>query len=32
MQKEKENIVKQNAVLKEKLAESEGLVGKLLGE
>jgi len=31
MQKEKENILKQNAVLKQKLTESEDLVGKLLG-
>lgn len=31
MQKEKENILKQNTVLKQKLSESEELVGKLLG-
>lgn len=31
MQKEKENILKQNGVLKQKLTESEDLVGKLLG-
>ncbi len=29
--KEKENILKQNAVLKEKLKQSETLIGKLLG-
>ena len=31
MMKEKENILKQNAVLKEKLKQSEELIGKLLG-
>ena len=29
--KEKENIVKQNGILKEKLVESEELISKLLG-
>jgi hypothetical protein len=31
MMKEKENILKQNAVLKEKLKQSETLIAKLLG-
>ena len=31
MMKEKENILKQNTVLKEKLKQSEELIGKLLG-
>ena len=31
MMKEKENILKQNAVLKEKLKQSEELIGRLLG-
>lgn len=32
MMKEKENILKQNVVLKEKLKQSEVLIAKLLGE
>ena len=32
MVKEKENIVKQNVILKEKLKQSEELIGKLLGQ
>lgn len=32
MMKEKENILKQNTVLKEKLKQSEILIAKLLGE
>ena len=31
MQKEKENILKQNVMLKQKLGESEQLIGKLMG-
>ena len=31
MMKEKDNILKQNSVLKEKLQQSEELIGKLLG-
>ena len=31
MQKEKENILKQNTMLKQKLGESEQLIGKLMG-
>lgn len=31
MVKEKENIVKQNTILKQKLKQSEDLIGKLLG-
>lgn len=31
MMKEKENILKQNSVLKEKLKQSEELIGRLLG-
>lgn len=32
MMKEKDNILKQNAVLKEKLKQSEELIGRLLGK
>jgi hypothetical protein len=32
MMKEKDNIHKQNAVLKEKLKQSEELIGRLLGK
>lgn len=32
MMKEKDNILKQNVVLKEKLKQSEVLIAKLLGE
>ncbi len=32
MMKEKENILKQNATLKEKLKQSEVLIAKLLGD
>lgn len=32
MMKEKENIFRQNAVLKEKLKQSEELIGRLLGK
>lgn len=31
MVREKENIVKQNTILKQKLKQSEDLIGKLLG-
>lgn len=31
MMKEKENILKQNVILKEKLAQSEELISRLLG-
>ena len=32
MVKEKDNIIKQNTILKEKLKQSEDLIGKLLGD
>ena len=32
MMKEKENIVKQNTILKQKLKQSEDLIGKLFGQ